>query len=106
MIDIKLPDYDAPEYDICGYHEVVAILEVNNMKIPLCLDCIKELTESLKIYNSTAMCYKCKNFIKKNELHYGGSCLYKAENDGVHLEKMDIGYKYHVDAFDGCERFI
>ena len=106
MIEIKNPDYDAPEYDICGYREVVAILKINNMILPLCKDCIKELSSEIQTYNNTPHCYECKNFVNTNGLSYGGGCRYESENNGDHLTDQEIIYKYHVETCDSCEHFV
>lgn len=67
-------DYDAPERDLCG-SLTCAVLKVNSILIPLCEDCVKELTEEVNKFKSTIFCYKCKHFAPdKYGLEYGGIC--------------------------------
>lgn len=46
MIEIKPVSYQDAETDFCG-SATVATLTIDKIIIPLCIDCIDELTESL-----------------------------------------------------------
>ena len=74
MIEIKSVSYDDAETDLCG-NTTVAILTIDKITIPLCMDCIDELSESLSKFNNTIFCYLCKHFIMNEEgWIYGGIC--------------------------------
>lgn len=73
-IEFSPRDYDTPERDLCGSLTYV-VLKINNILIPLCEDCVRELTEEINRFNSTIFCYKCKHFaMSEYGLEYGGIC--------------------------------
>lgn len=104
MIEIRAMSAGEDEkYDICG-NTTVAVLIVNNIKIPLCDECVKELTHSLDEFNNTTFCRNCDNFIMSEYgLTYGGSCKKKAELDNKEISEKDAGYLYCVDSMDTCK---
>lgn len=74
MIKIEPIKYEDIETDLCG-NATVAILTIDKITIPLCMDCIDELSESLSKFNNTIFCYLCKHFIMNEEgWIYGGIC--------------------------------
>lgn len=67
--------YGDKEHDICG-KTTIAVLEVGGgIDVPLCQNCVEELTEQLSQFNNTIFCHKCNNF-KMDEYgwNYGGRC--------------------------------
>lgn len=79
-IEIVPQNYDYPEYDMCG-SLTYAVLIINGIAIPLCLDCIKELKDEVKAFNETVFCYKCKKFTpNKYGINYGGECQKNVED--------------------------
>jgi hypothetical protein len=102
MIDIKPVDYCYDEeYDSCG-STTVAILTVDRIKIPLCMNCLNELNESLSEFNNTIFCYMCEKFImSKSGWKYGGSC--RKDKD---IELKDAGYINCVDCMYTCKDAI
>ena len=93
MIEIKPAYYEDEEYDSCG-NTTVAVLKVNRITIPLCMQCINDLNESLLEFNNTTFCYQCENFImSKSGWRYGGSC--RKDED---IELKDAGFIN----FKGC----
>lgn len=99
MIEIIPDDYrNDSEYDSCG-NTTVAVLKVNSMSIPLCMECIEELNTSLETFNNTIFCYKCENFIKSESgWKYGGSCK---KDRGI--EPKDAGYINCVECMHTCK---
>ena len=74
MIKIEPIKYEDIETDLCG-NATVAILTIDKITIPLCMDCIDELSESLSKFNNTIFCYLCKHFSMNEEgWIYGGIC--------------------------------
>ena len=75
MIDLKVKDYyEDADYDGCG-HTTVASLRINGINIPLCEECVKELTRLLNKFNNTVFCHKCNSFTPNNAgWNYGGRC--------------------------------
>lgn len=106
MIEIVQHDYSTDEdYDSCG-NTTHAILKINNIRIPLCRECLKELNDSLSEFNNTLFCHKCNYFIMSEYgWRYGGSCKKWAESDGKEISEKDAGYLYCRDCMDTC-RFI
>lgn len=87
-------DEDA-KYDECG-KTTVAVLRINNIiRIPLCEDCVKTLTNDLNKFNNTVFCHKCKHS-QMNEYgwSYGGRCV---------LHNKGIDYMDTCDDADGQE---
>jgi hypothetical protein len=103
MPEIVLRDYNSYEgYDACG-NTTHAVLQVGTIRIPLCEECINELTESLNKFNNTIFCYKCDNFVMSQYgFNYGGSCKHKAALNGGHVTKENAGYDYCVSCMDTC----
>lgn len=75
MIEIRARSYEDPQYDLCG-NTTNAVLTINNIKIPLCNECIEELTQSLNEFNNVIFCHKCKYYIKN--LHDDTICTNRA----------------------------
>ena len=95
-------DYYDPVYDMCG-NTCHAIIEINNMKFPLCEKCINDLRNGLNIFDSTIFCHKCTYFImSESGWRYGGSCQLKASKDGKTVTKENAGYNYCVGCLDTC----
>lgn len=85
MVKIKAAAYVDKEYDSCG-NTTHAVLEVDQITIPLCEKCLEELTESLNIFHSTVFCHQCKHFkMSRWGWHYGGTC----EKDGFDRDCME-----------------
>ena len=100
--------YNDPLEDECTPHfenkRTVAILEINGIKIPLSLTRLKNLIESVKLFDSTIFCYQCEHFIMSHSgWEYGGSCKLSAMRDGKTLNESCAGYSYCVDCMHTCE---
>ena len=105
MIEIKPFDYESEKYDMCG-NTTHATLVINNIRIPLCGECIEELKEASERFNNTLFCHKCNNFVmNESGVMYGGSCKKWAEIDNKEITKENAGYSYCVDFMGTC-RFI
>ena len=106
MIEIKPVDYyddDTSTYDMCN-EETIASLQINNIKIPLCDKCVKELTQSLEEFHKTVFCHKCQEFVmSESGWKYGGSCKRKARINNEVITEKDAGYNYCVDCMDTCK---
>ena len=70
-VEIKVRDWDDEEYDDCG-STAVAILKVGHIKIPLCMDCVNELQESIDDFCRPQYCYQCKYFKNSPALALAG----------------------------------
>lgn len=98
MIEIRATNYEDKEYDSCGSTTVAAI-EINNITIPLCSECVDELNESLSKFNNTIFCHKCKHFIMSEwGWKYGGSC----QKDGE-IDIKNAGYINCVNCMHTCK---
>lgn len=103
MITIRKRDWDDKEYDNCG-NTAIAVLEIDNITIPLCKECLNELNEELDEYNKTIFCHKCAEFVfNKWGWRYGGSCKKKAEQQGITITENNAGYDCFVDCLDTCK---
>lgn len=103
MLTFRKYDWEDKECDSCG-NITMAVLEINNITIPLCADCIKDLTDQLNAYNNTIFCYKCPDFVmNKWGWRYGGSCKKKAAQDGTVITKDNAGYYCCVDCLNTCK---
>ena len=100
-IKLNVRDWDDEEYDDCG-NTAVAILKVGQIKIPLCMDCVNELQESINDFCRPQYCYQCKHF-KTSQWgwKYGGSCC-KDED----VLDTDVGYRYCKDCMNSCKSFV
>ena len=99
MIEISAPSYDDESYDSCG-NSVHAILHVDKIKIPLCENCLSELRDSLKEYDSIVFCHQCKHFgMSTSGWSYGGSC----KKDNPNLDSSEYGYVNCKDCTDTCQ---
>lgn len=106
MIEIVSTEYEDIEYDSCN-RTAIAVLEINGIKIPLCENCVKELTQSIEEFNNTVFCHKCENFIMSDSgFRYGGSCKLRAQKDGKEISEKDAGYLYCVDCMHTCKDAI
>lgn len=101
MITLKLRDWDSEEYCVCGT-STYAELKVGSIKIPLCEDCLKELTKEVDNFKNVIPCGKCKWVLKKSN-DWRFACGLKAQKDGKSLTQDDIGYWYPVDYTDTCK---
>lgn len=85
MVEIRAATYEDKDYDSCG-NTTHAVIEINQMTIPLCAECLEELTQSLDVFNNTVFCYQCKLFkMSSSGWHYGGVC----EKDGFDRDCME-----------------
>lgn len=101
MIEVRAVDWEDEEYDSCG-NTTIAVLKVDRITIPLCMECLNELNESLSEFNNTTFCYQCKHFIMShNGWRYGGSC--RKDKD---IEPKDAGYINCKDCMDTCKDAI
>ena len=98
MVTLREPCYEDKEIDSCG-NSTIATLEVNNIVITLCEECLRDLKHDLDNYLSRQFCGKCKYFgpSESGGLHYGGSCLVSNKVDPKHY-----GYVNPVDYFSEC----
>ena len=86
----------------CG-NTSIAEIHYNGMRIPLCTECLDSLRKSLKEYDETVFCYKCKNFIMSEDgWNYGGSCL-KSLDDKTTFKTSDAGHVYCKSCMDTCK---
>lgn len=98
MIEINPAQFEDEKYDLCG-STTVAVLKVDRIKIPLCMECLDELNKSLSTFNNTIFCYKCNHFVKSNSgWRYGGSCKKDRE-----IDIKDAGYINCVDCMHTCK---
>lgn len=104
MITFRKRDWDDKEYCTCG-STAVAVLEIDNITIPLCLNCIDDLNDQMKEYNNTIFCHKCSEFVMNRwgEWRHGGSCKKKATEQGITLTENLVGYNCFVDCLDTCK---
>ena len=101
MIEIRPVNWEDQEYDLCG-NTTVAVLKVGRITIPLCMECLNELNESLSEFNNTTFCYQCEKFImSRSGWRYGGSC--RKDKD---IELKDAGYINCRDCMDTCKDAI
>lgn len=112
MTEASLRAYDCyqdPEGDNCfnlrDGNYTHAVLCIGNIKIPLCKNCVEQLTEDLNEFNNTIFCHKCLHFIPSEAgWGYGGSCKKWAKDDkGIELTSADAGYLYCKNNFDTCK---
>lgn len=103
MLTFRKRDWDDKKYDGCG-NTAIAVLEIDNITIPLCAECVDDLTEQLNEYNNTTFCYKCSEFVMSRDgWHYGGSCKRKAALCGELITSKKAGYICCVDCLDTCK---
>ena len=105
MIELRAIDLEDKEYDICG-STTHAVLEINNMIIPLCGNCLDELIEEVNKFQSKVYCHECKHFRFNGfgEWRYGGTCKKIAEEKGIKEEDLipnNCGL-YYDEADKGC----
>lgn len=108
MIIRAVTDSDR-EYDVCG-NITIAILEHDNVMIPLCNECIKELAESIKEFENTVFCRNCGHWhVSSSGVRYGGTCdviAAKSGKDFSQISKSDYGHIYVTDHFFTCKDAI
>lgn len=103
MIIFRKRDWDDKEYDGCG-NTAIAVLEIDNIIIPLCVECVDDLTEQLDEYNNTIFCHKCPEFVMNRwGWRYGGSCKKKATLHGKIITDENAGYECFADCLDTCK---
>lgn len=103
MAEIRAATYEDKEYGSCG-STTIAVLEIDQITIPLCRDCAQKLIESIDIFNNTTFCYQCDHFIMSNSgWRYGGSCKLKASKDGKEITEKDAGFNYCTDCMKTCK---
>lgn len=103
MLEFKVNDYNEPQYDGCG-NTCIAIIDINNIKIPLCRECLDDLIAGIETFKNTVFCEKCEHFImSESGWRHGGSCQLKASKDGKVVESKDAGYNYCVGCLDTCK---
>ena len=105
MIIRAVTDCDR-EYDVCG-NITIAVLEHDNVMIPLCNECIKELAESIKEFENTIFFRNCGHWhISSSGMRYGGTCdviAAKAGKDFSQIPKSSYGHIYVTDHFFTCK---
>ena len=108
MIIRAVTDCDR-EYDVCG-NITIAVLEHNNMTIPLCNECINGLAESIKEIENTVFCRNCGHWhVSSSGMRYGGTCdviAAKAGKDFNQIPKSSYGHIYVTDHFSTCKDAI
>lgn len=103
MITFRKRDWDDKEYDGCG-NTAIAVLEIDNITIPLCAKCVNDLTEQLNEYNNTIFCHKCAEFVMNRwGWRYGGSCKKEAALHGRTITDENAGYVCCVDCLGTCK---
>ena len=104
MLTFRKRDWDDKDYDGCG-NTAIAVLEIDNITIPLCAECVDDLTEQLNEYNNIIFCHKCSEFVMNRwgEWRHGGSCKKKAAQQGITLTENLVGYNCFVDCLDTCK---
>jgi len=103
MITFRKKDFEDKDYCTCGC-TAVAVLEIDNITIPLCLGCIDDLSDQLNEYNNTGFCYKCPEFVMNRwGWRYGGSCKKKAALHGKTITDENAGYECFADCLDTCK---
>ena len=66
--------YDDESHDNCG-SATIAVLEVGRIKIPLCDECYRELSQSVQEFDATTFCHACEHFeLSRSGWSYGGKC--------------------------------
>ena len=104
MIYLKESDYDSPEHCICGSSPVYAVLNANNICIPLCDSCLNELREELADYDAKTHCYQCEYFVRNSDgIKYGGLCLFGVKEEHIELVKESNDFGYYVDFNHYCK---
>lgn len=75
MAIIRAATYEDKDYDSCG-NTTIAVLEVNQISIPLCSACMEDLGRSIDTFiNHTIFCHQCQHFrMSTAGWHYGGTC--------------------------------
>lgn len=75
MASIRAAKYEDKHYDSCG-NVTIAVLEVNQISIPLCSECMEDLSRSVDTFiKHTVFCHQCEHFCKSTAgWHYGGRC--------------------------------
>ena len=103
MLTLRKADWDDKEYDNCG-RPAVAVLEIDNVVIPLCFECLDNLNQDLNEYNNTIFCYKCSEFVMNRwGWRYGGSYRKEAEKQGKVITDENAGYDCCVDCLGTCK---
>ena len=99
MLSFRVPKYDDKDYDNCG-NVTVAVLEIDNITIPLCKECLKDLKDDIDDYNDAQFCGRCMHFKASpyGPVHYGGSCTSDQE-----VDEKDYGNVNYVDYFRICK---
>lgn len=106
-MEILIPSYEDEQYDMCG-NVTMAIARQNGTRVALCKYCLDDLRESLKKYDETIFCYKCKNFIMSIDgWNYGGSCLKDlSPEERESFNKSLAGYNNCKDCLDTCDNAV
>lgn len=106
MIEFREPQPYDEKIDCCN-NQVVAILQINSITIPLCMDCYESLVEGITEYKNKIFCKDCKYYIRNNNGSiYPGSCIKQAEEYNYKLEEYDIGFRYQTYNFDTCKNAL
>ena len=103
MLEFRERSYDDPEYDVCG-STCIAVIDLSNMKIPLCRECIGDLFNGIEKFKNTVFCEKCEHFImSESGWKYGGSCQLRAKEHGKIVTSLNAGYDFCVGCLDTCK---
>ena len=74
MVKIRARSYGDAEHDNCG-RTAIAVLTAGCVTIPLCSECVEELTDFVKKFNETVFCHKCAHFEPSRwGWEYDGKC--------------------------------
>ena len=100
--------YNDPSRDNCtdpfSSSTTTAIIEIGNIKIPLCRSCMESLIAQVDEFKKTVFCYKCEHFIPSHAgWEYGGSCKLDASRHGETITEKDAGYNYCTDCMSTCK---
>lgn len=106
MVEFRAREYSDSEYDSCG-SMTRAVLCIDTIRIPLCQDCIDELSNNIQVFNDTIFCHKCHYFeMNKYGLSYDGSCRKEADRDGTVLTESLVGYVHPRGCMDTCSEAV
>ena len=103
--------YNDPSNDNCTSpfcnSATVAVIEIGNIKIPLCAGCLESLLEQVEVFKNTVFCHKCEHFIPSRAgWTYGGSCKLEASKHGVLITEKEAGFNYCTDCMNTCKDAI
>ena len=98
-VQFRVRNLEDQSHDNCG-NTTHAVLMIDTISIPLCVDCLEELFEQIDNYRNTIHCNECRHYIPSRwGYSYSGSCRKEAGED---IPDNMIGYKCAKDFFETC----